>query len=120
MFKDSVHFLTNLLEKLVKHLAENGFYHLSQDFNVNSLNLPNKKRYFPHDYWESFEKFKEGLPGKDKFYNLYIKLIMQSVIKIIKHILGIWKAFKMNTMKDYDDLHLKVDVSFSTCVFETF
>ena len=45
---------------------------------------------------------------------------MQSVIKIIKHILGIWKAFKMNTMKDYDDLHLKVDVSFSTCVFETF
>ena len=69
MFKDSVHFLTNLLEKLVKNLAENSFYHLSQDFNVNSLNLPNKKRYFPHDYWESFEKFKEGLPGKDKFYN---------------------------------------------------
>ena len=26
----------------------------------------------------------------------------------------------MNTMKDYDDLYLKVDVSFSTCVFETF
>ena len=30
------------------------------------------------------------------------------------------ETFKMNTMKDYHDLYLKVDVLLLTCVFETF
>ena len=28
-----------------------------------------RKKDFPFDYWDSFEKFKEGLPSKNKFYN---------------------------------------------------
>ena len=31
-----------------------------------------RKKYFPYDYcdsWDSFSKFKEGLPSKDKFFN---------------------------------------------------
>ena len=30
------------------------------------LNLIKEKGFFPHIYWE---KFKEGLPSKDKFYD---------------------------------------------------
>ena len=28
-----------------------------------------RKKDFPFDYWDSLEKFKEGLPSKNKFYN---------------------------------------------------
>ena len=33
------------------------------------MNLLKRKWFFPYDYWDSFEKFKEGLPRIDKFYN---------------------------------------------------
>ena len=32
----------------------------------------------------------------------------------------VWKSFIMNTMKDYHDLYLKVDVLLLACGFETF
>ena len=28
-----------------------------------------RKEIFPFEYWDSFEKSKEGLPSRDKFYN---------------------------------------------------
>ena len=34
--------------------------------------------------------------------------------------LNVWKAFKMNAMKDYRYLYLKTDVLLLTCVFEIF
>ena len=37
-----------------------------------------------------------------------------------KHVLNLWKAFKMNTIKVYYDLYLKTDVLLLACVFETF
>ena len=40
--------------------------------------------------------------------------------KIYDHVLNVWKAFKMNAMKNYHDLHLKVDVLWLACVSETF
>ena len=115
VFINSVQFLNNSLDNLVKNLAENGFYDLSQDFNVNALNL---KGFFPYDHWDSFEKFKEGLPGKGKFYNTLTNRAISD--KNYEHIFSILKALEMNTMKDYHDFCLKVDVLFSTCVFEAF
>ena len=43
-------------------------------------------------------------------------------VNFIMHwlIVQLVKAFRMNTMKDYHDLYLKVDVLFMGCVFETF
>ena len=32
-----------------------------------------KKDFFSYDYWDSFEKFKEGLSSKNKFYNALTK-----------------------------------------------
>ena len=45
---------------------------------------------------------------------------MQLVIKIINIILYVWKSVKMNFMKDYHEMYLKVDVLLLACVFETF
>ena len=43
---DSVHFLKKSLENLVKNLEENEFFHLSQEFNANVLDLVQKKEFF--------------------------------------------------------------------------
>ena len=40
--------------------------------------------------------------------------------KNYEHILNVWLAFKMNTMKDDHDLYLKGDVSLLACVFKAF
>ena len=48
VFIDNVHFLNKLQDNLVKNLRENDFYHLSQEFNANVLDLLNKKGFFPY------------------------------------------------------------------------
>ena len=72
VFIDSVHFLNNSLDNLVKNFGENDLYHPSQYFNANVLGLVKKKRFFPYGNWDSFKKFKEGFPSKDTFYNTLI------------------------------------------------
>ena len=67
VFVDSVQILNNSLDNLVKNLVKNYFYHLSQEFNSNVLNLLEKKGFFPYDCWDSFKKLREGLPSKGKF-----------------------------------------------------
>ena len=37
VFIDSLHFVSDLLDNLVKNLGENDFYHLSQEFGANVL-----------------------------------------------------------------------------------
>ena len=55
-----------------------------------------------------FEKFKEELPSKKKFYS---SLTDRKVAgKIYEHALNDWKNIEMETMKDYHDLYLKCDV----------
>ena len=70
------------------------------------------------DFSESFEKFKESLPSKDKLYNTLTNCAIS--YKNHEQVFNIWKAFKMNTMKDFYDLFLKVDVLLLVHVFETF
>ena len=43
---DSVHFLNNSLDNLVRNLGENDFYHLCQEFDANVLDLCKKKGFF--------------------------------------------------------------------------
>ena len=75
-----------------------------------------KKRDFPYDYWDSFEKFKESLPSKDKFYNT----LTNHEISLKKLWTCSYGTFKVDTMKDYHDFYLKIDVLLLACVFETF
>ena len=46
---DSVHFLKELLDNLVKNLVEKDIYLLSQNFDADVLALVKKKRFFPYD-----------------------------------------------------------------------
>ena len=58
VFIDSVHFLNNPLDNLAENLCENNFYHLSEQFNDNVIDLLIKKK-FPYESCNSFEKFKK-------------------------------------------------------------
>ena len=65
-----------------------------------------------------FEKFKEKLPRKGKFYSLLTGKNVSD--KEYGHVLNIWNKFEMKTIKDYHDLYLKCDVLLLADVFEKF
>ena len=63
-----------------------------------------------------FEKFKEKLRSKDKFYSSLSNKIITA--KEYEHVLKIFKKTEAKTMKDHLDLYLKYDVLLLADVFE--
>ena len=63
-----------------------------------------------------FEKFKEVLPSKEKFYSSFVG----RKISDKKHVLKVSDKIEMKTLKDYHDLYLKCDVLLVPDVFEKF
>ena len=59
-------------------------------------------------YISDFEKFKEELQSKEKFYSL---LTSKKIIdKEYEQVLQVGNKFEMKTMKDYHELYLECDV----------
>ena len=121
-FIDSFQFLSSSLDSSVKNLGKDDFKYLSQEFDNNildltkqkgfypnnTLDLVNQKGFYPNEYMSDFEKFKEELPKKEKFYSsLTNRKITEQVHE---HVLNVWNKFEMKTMKDYHDLYLKWDI----------
>ena len=62
---------------------------MSQEFVNNVLDLAKRKVFYPHEYMTEFEKFKEELPRKEKFYSsLTYRKISD---KEYKHVFNVWK-----------------------------
>ena len=55
-----------------------------------------------------FEKFKEKLPKKEKFYSSLTNRKISD--KEYEHVLNVWNKFEMKIMKDCDDFYLACDV----------
>ena len=51
-------------------MDEHGFKHLSQECDSKILCLVKQKGFYPYECMSGFEKFKEELPSKEKFYSL--------------------------------------------------
>ena len=91
---------------------------MSQKFDNKILNLVKQKGFFPYEYMSNFEKFKEQLASKEKFYSsLTGKKISD---KENDHVLKVWNKFEMKKMTDYHDLYLKCDILLLAGVFEKF
>ena len=89
-------------------MSKDDFKYLSQEFDNNILHLVMQKGFYPYEYISHFQKFKEELPSKEKFYSsLTDRKITDTEYE---HILNVWNKFEMKTMKDYHDLYLKYDV----------
>ena len=68
-FIDSFQFLSSLLDSFVKNLSKDYFKYLSKEFDNKVLDLIKQKGFYPYEYVSDFEKFKEKLPSKEKFYS---------------------------------------------------
>ena len=98
-FIDSFQFLSSSLDSLVKNLGKDDSKYLSQEFDKNKLDLVKQKGFYPYKYMNDFEKFKEELPSKTKFYSpLTGKKISD---KEYDQVLKEWNKFKMKTLNDY-------------------
>ena len=71
-FIDSFQFPSSSSDSLIKILNKNDFKYLSEEFDNNVLDLVKQKGFYPYEYINEFEKFKEELPRKKKFYSLLI------------------------------------------------
>ena len=68
-FIGSFHFPCSSLDSLIKNLGKDYFKHLSQEFDDNILDLVKQKGFYLYKYMSDFEKFKEELSSKERFYN---------------------------------------------------
>ena len=60
----------NLVKKELTENNPNVFKNLSSEFKDEKLQLLKRKRIFPYDYLDSFNRFNEtSLPVKEMFYN---------------------------------------------------
>ena len=69
-FIGSFHFLSSLLKSLLKNFSKDHFKYLSQEFDINVLDLVKEKGFYLYEFMSDFEKFKGELPSKEKFYSL--------------------------------------------------
>ena len=81
---------------------------MSQELDNNVLDLVKQKGFYRYEYMSDFEKFKEDLPSKERFYSLLTGKKISD--KEYKHVLNVWNKFKMKTVKYYHVLYLKCDV----------
>ena len=66
----------------------------------------------------NFERCKEELPSKKKFYSLLTN--RKSSHREYEHVFNVWNKFEMNTIEDYRDFYLKCDILKLADLFEKF
>ena len=122
-FLDSFAFLASSLDTLSSNLLKDG----RQNFKITLDSIEDetqkqlilKKGVYPYEYVDSFSKFDEtSLPPMEAFYSQ----LSESGISFndYNHAKNVWKAFKINTLGEYHDLYLKIDVMLLADVFEAF
>ena len=86
------------MDSLTKNLEKHDFKYFSQEFDNNVLDITEQKWFYNYGYSADFEKFKEELPYKEKFYS---SLIDGGIIdKEHRHVVNVWIKFELNTTKD--------------------
>ena len=68
-FTDSFQFLSSSLDSLVQNLYKDDFKYSGHEFDNNILDLVKQKGSYLYEYMSNFEKLKEELPSKEKFYS---------------------------------------------------
>ena len=102
----SFQFLSSSLDGSVKNLNKDDFKYLSQEFDKNVLDL--EKGFYSYEYMSHFEKLKEQLSSKEKFYSSLTSKKVSD--KECQNVSKVWNKFEMKTMKDYHNLYLKCHV----------
>ena len=96
----------------------NDLKYTSEIFEDKELELMAKKGVYPYDYMDSFKKFKEQLPSKEKFYSILNNKHIST--EDYKHAQNVWNTFNLKNMGEYHDLYLASDILLLAHVFENF
>ena len=119
IFKDSLKFMSSSLEALVNNLPKNAFKNLDKYYTPEQAELLKQKGFYPYEYMDSIEKFKDTKPPPQKAFNS--KLSGKGISnKNYNHVLNVWDSFDMETFKDYHELYNVSDVLLLADVFENF
>ena len=119
VFIVSMQFMNSSLDSLVKNLMDEDFKYLSEEHSGEFLRLVKGKRVYPYEYMDSFRRFDENkLPDKCNFFS-FLKDTGISEEEYQK-VNSVWNAFKMNTLGNYHNLHLKTHVLLLADVFGKF
>ena len=119
VFKDSLKFMSSSLGALVNNLPKDTFKNLDKHYTPEQTKLLKQKGFYPYEYIDSVEKFKDKKPPPQKAF--YSKLTGRGITeKDYKHVYNVWNSFNMETMKDYHKLYNDSDVLLLADVFENF
>lgn len=119
-FIDSYQFLNASLENLVQNLPKEKFHILKKHFpDHEDLQLLLRKGVYPYSYMDAWEKFSENtLPAPDAFFNnLTSEHISQ---QDYMHAKAVWDRFNIQTLGEYHDFYVKLDVLLLADVFQNF
>ncbi|KYN18249.1 hypothetical protein ALC57_09442 [Trachymyrmex cornetzi] len=121
-FVDSFKFLNTSLEKLVSYLDKSKLKIMRSEFlnlNTEDFDLLTRKGVFPYEYIDNVDKLNEtSLPPREAFYS---SLTGESISDDdFQHATNVWQRFCIDTLGDYSDLYLKIDVLLLADVFENF
>lgn len=122
-FVDSFQHMAASLESLIDNLRNaegvEAFKITKTVFSEENIRLMTRKGVCPYDYLDDFEKFNETeLPPREEFYS---KLNETKLSKLdYRFAQTIWDKFNCETLKDYLELYLKVDVLCQADVFEAY
>ncbi|KYN11002.1 hypothetical protein ALC57_16854 [Trachymyrmex cornetzi] len=121
-FIDSYRFLASSLDKLSSFLNNDKLQVLRHEFShlsEENFNLLTRKGVFPYEYIDCSEKLNElRLPSRESFYSsLTDSTVSESDYA---HAVNVWQRFSIQTLGEYSDLYLKIDVLLLADVFENF
>jgi len=121
-FVDTCKFMASKLSSLAKNLLTQDFSKFRETmkhFDARDIPLVTRKGVYPYEYTDGWDKLDEtSLPPKEEFYSsLKEKGIKDSNYD---HAKSVWSHFGCQTLGDYSDLYLKVDVLLLADVFENF
>ena len=119
VFKDSLKFLPASLDTLIRNLPRDGFKNIDRFLEPLLAELAKQKGFYPYEYMDSIEKFKEDKPSPKKAFKS--RLTGYGISREnYNHVLNVWKTCKMETMLDYHEFYNKTDVLLLADVFENF
>lgn len=119
-FIDSFKFMSSSLDQLASYLTD--FQILKQEFsnyNDEMIKLLCRKCVFPYEYVDSPAKLEETeLPSIENFHSMLTGTsISQSEYEYAQNI---WRLFNIETLGQFQDLYMRVDVILLAEVFENF
>ena len=119
IFKDSMKFMSSSMGALVNNLPRNAFNNILKYFTPEQAELIKQKGFYPYEYMDKVERFKENKPPPLKAF--YSKLSGRGItIENYKHVWNVWNTFNMKTLKEYHELYNITDVLLLADVFENF